>query len=151
MASVMETHLIWVEKLKERGETVLQPKYGKPMGSTDGYIKTQIPHKDAGCIFEDKHGTFGLFGDMGALPVTGIKWEDLGLCDARCYYEWMNPESYRPEPEANDILEIEFNDRPHGIVEDDAHENLLIIYENKRGETRVVSIPLEVIESWGRP
>ena len=94
--SVHEIHMEWVEKLKERGETILQPKYGKPMNRIDGYIKTENPFKNAGAIFQDKDGTFGLFCDMGALHITGIKWEDLGLCDARCWYEWMNPETYKP-------------------------------------------------------
>lgn len=93
----METHLEYVEKLKARGEIVLQPKVGKPMGHIEGYIKTQIPHKDAGSIFKDENGKYGLFGDMGALHVTGIEWCDLGLCDARCWYEWMSPESYEEE------------------------------------------------------
>ena len=91
----METHLDFVQKLKDRGEIVLQPKVEKPMDHIDGYIKTQIPHKDAGHIFKDKYGTFGLFGDMGYLHVTGIKWEDLGLCDSRCWYEWMDTDEYQ--------------------------------------------------------
>lgn len=94
MGSIRETHLELVQALIDRGEAILQPKYGKPMGSIEGYIKTQIPHKDAGAIFEDKDGTFGLFNDMGALHVTGIIWRDLGLCDSRCWYEWMDPEDY---------------------------------------------------------
>jgi hypothetical protein len=95
--SIMETHLDFVQKLKDRGEIVLQPKVEKPMDHIDGYIKTQIPHKDAGHIFKDKYGTFGLFGDMGYLHVTGIKWEDLGLCNSRCWYEWMDTESYEED------------------------------------------------------
>lgn len=98
MTSVRETHLKWVEKLFERGETVLQPKYREPSGRIDGYIKTQKPLKDAGAIFKHKDGTFGLFGDFGALHITGIEWEDLGLCDTRCWYEWMDPELYKPKP-----------------------------------------------------
>ena len=98
MTSVRDTHLEFVEKLKARGEIVVQPRFGKPTGTVQGYIKSQIQPKDVGSIFEDKYGTYGLFGDMGALHITGIKWEDLGLCDARCWYEWMDPETYRPEP-----------------------------------------------------
>ena len=90
MPSVMETHLKWVEKLKEQGQVVLQPEHSKPFGSIDGYIKTQVPHKDAGSIFQDKNGTFGLFMDMGCKIVEGIAWDDLGLCDSRCWYEWMD-------------------------------------------------------------
>ena len=97
MTSVRDTHLKWVKRLKGRGEKVLQPEYGTPMGIIEGYIKTRLPHKEVGSIFQDKEGTFGLFGDFGALHITGIKWDDLGLCDARCGYEWMNPESYMPK------------------------------------------------------
>lgn len=99
MKSIHETHLGWVEKLMERGETVLQPKYGEPMGSIKGHIKTQSQPKDVGSIFKDKNGTFGLFGDFGSLHTTGIEWDDLGLCDARCWYEWMDPETYHPKTE----------------------------------------------------
>ena len=94
MGSIHETHLKYVQALRDRGEMLLRPKVGEPIGSVEGYIKTQIPHKDAGAIFEDKNGKFGLFNDFGALHVTGICWEDLGLCDARCWYEWMSPETY---------------------------------------------------------
>jgi hypothetical protein len=90
--SIRETHLEYVQVLRDRGEEVLQPKYGKPMGSIRGYIKTQIPHRDAGAIFEDKDGNFGLFGELGSLYITGIAWDDLGLCDSSCWYEWMGPE-----------------------------------------------------------
>jgi len=97
--SIYEIHIEWVKKLKERGETVLQPQYGEPMNHISGYIKTENPPKNAGAIFQDKDGSFGLFGDMGALHITSIKWEDLGLCDARCWYEWMSPESYNKSKE----------------------------------------------------
>ena len=95
MTSIYEAHLKWVEKLKERGETVLQPKYKKPMNTINGYIKTENPTKSVGRIFKDKNGRFGLFGDFGAIHITGIEWEDLGLCDARCWYEWTNPKPYQ--------------------------------------------------------
>lgn len=99
MTSIYKTHLGWVKKLMECGETILQPKYCEPMGSIKGYIKTQYPHTDTGCIFQDKNGMFGLFGDFGSLHTTGIEWGDLGLCDARCWYEWMDPETYQPKTE----------------------------------------------------
>lgn len=111
MSSIRGTHLEWVQKLKDRGECVMQPRVGKPMNHIDGYIKNQIPHKDAGSIFKDKDGTFGLFGDMGALHVTGIEWEELGLCDSRCWYEWMSPETYttpkvEPHHECDTLIDI---------------------------------------------
>ena len=87
----------FVRMLEERGETVLQPKHSKPYGYIEGYIKTQKPHNDAGSIFQDKDGAFGLFGDFGAIHIVGIAWEDLGLCDSRCWYEWLDPASYQPK------------------------------------------------------
>ena len=92
MPTIHETHMIWVAQLKERGESVLQPKHSEPYNKIDGYIKTQNPLKDAGAIFQDNNGTFGLFGDFGATHIEGIAWEDLGLCDSRCWYEWMDTE-----------------------------------------------------------
>jgi hypothetical protein len=97
MGTILGNHLKYVQALRDRGECVLQPEVGEPTGRVEGYIKTQIPHKDAGSIFEDKDGKFGLFGDFGALHVTGICWEDLGLCDSKCWYEWMHTESMNPE------------------------------------------------------
>ena len=99
MPLIYENHIKWVTMLKDRGESILQPKYGKPNGNIRGYIKSQIPHKDVGAIFQDKNEAFGLFGDFGALHIRGIAWANLGLCDGKCYYEWLDPESYRPKEE----------------------------------------------------
>jgi len=93
--TIEENNLIYVQALRDRGEKVLKLKGGDAIGSIKGYIKTQIPHKDVGSIFKDKDGKFGLFGDMGTMHITGLNWDDLGLCDARCWYEWMNPEEYK--------------------------------------------------------
>lgn len=87
--TIHDNHMHWVKQLEKRGEVILMPN-GKPFGSVRGYDKTEIPRENAGAIFQDKNGTFGLFGDMGAMRITGIRWQDLGLCDAACWYEWMN-------------------------------------------------------------
>jgi len=87
--TIDSNHQHWVKQLEEQGTFILMPK-GDPSGTIYGYIMTDKPPKRAGAIFQDKDGTFGLFGDMGALHITGLKWEDLGLCDAKCRYEWMN-------------------------------------------------------------
>jgi len=87
--SIHEIHMEFVEKLKARGEKVLQSKKD-PMDKISGYDKTENPPKNAGAIYQDSKGTFGLFGDFGATHIEGIKWEDLGLCDARCWYEWID-------------------------------------------------------------
>jgi len=90
--TIDSNHTHWVKQLKAQGVNVLMP-IGEQMNRIKGYIKTENPHQNAGCIFQDDDGTFGLFGDMGATNITGIKWEDLGLCDARCWYEWMDTTS----------------------------------------------------------
>lgn len=89
--SLYEVHREWVKELLTRGEKVLQPKTRDPHGSIWGYVKTQIPRKDAGTICKnEKDGTFEIFCDMCQYGVTGLKLEDIGLCDAKCWYEWMD-------------------------------------------------------------
>lgn len=146
MGSIMETHLGYVQALRDRGEIVLHPKCDKSTGIIEGYIKTQIPHKDAGAIFKDKNGKFGLFGDMGALHVTGICWEDLGLCDSRCWYEWMSPESYTPEisdkysqPSVQNALNIRASeiwdgDRIQNVFIEEAAEAIQATIHLRRGK-----------------
>ena len=84
--SIHEIHLGFVDLLKARGEEVVQPR-GKPMGSIDGYDKT-IGLISAGSIYYKKEdGTYELLQDMLTHAYTGVKLENLGLCDARCWYE----------------------------------------------------------------
>jgi len=88
--SLWEIHQEWVNELLKRGEKILQPK-GNPHGNVWGYVKTQIPHKDAGTIYKNENmGTFEILCDMCQYGVTGLKLEDIGLCDAKCWYEWMD-------------------------------------------------------------
>lgn len=103
MTSVYETHMYYVNILLEEGEEVLQPEFGKSMDKINGYIKTQIPNKDAGSIFQDEDGTFGLFIDMGTKIIKGLEWQELGLCDSRCWYEWMSPETYQPKSKLKEL------------------------------------------------
>ena len=98
--SIRETHLEYVQALRDRGEAVLQPKIRKPFGRIDGYVKSHVPHIHVGAIFQDDEGTFGLRGDMGVVYVIGIKWEDLGLCDAYCWYEWTYLSNHSARVEA---------------------------------------------------
>ena len=146
MGSILDTHLKYVQALRDRGEIVLKPKYREPMRRIEGYIKTQIPHKDVGAIFQDKDGKFGLFGDMGTLHVTGIEWCDLGLCDSRCWYEWMNPESYQDEvskkyaqPSVQNALNIRASElldaeRINLLSIEEAAEVILAIIHYRRGK-----------------
>lgn len=84
--TIREIHLGFVELLKVRGEEVVQPR-GKPMCVTYGYDKT-IGLISAGSIFYKKEdGTYDLLQDHLVHAYTGVKLENLGLCDARCWYE----------------------------------------------------------------
>ncbi len=96
--SIYDNHLGFVEQLKARGEQVVQPR-GEPMGHIKGYDKT-IGLISAGTIAVYKQGsynasdldlgvvgTFDLLQDMCTHAYTGVRGEDLGLCDARCWYE----------------------------------------------------------------
>lgn len=85
-----EIHQGWVEELLKRGEKVLQPKKGNPYGTIWGYAKIQIPHKDAGTIFKNENGTFEILCDMCQHGISELKLEDIGLCDAKCWYEWID-------------------------------------------------------------
>lgn len=89
--SLWEIHLEWVEKLLERGEEVLQPKIEEDCGTIWGYVKTQIPPRYAGTIYKnEKDGTFEIHCDLCQYGIVGLKIEDIGLCDANCWYEWMD-------------------------------------------------------------
>jgi len=93
--SIYDIHLEFVEQLKARGEQVVQPR-GEPMGPIKGYDKT-IGLISAGTIAVYKQGAytndyldleaFDLIQDMCTHVYTGVKGGDLGLCDARCWYE----------------------------------------------------------------
>lgn len=84
--TIREIHLGFVELLKVRGGEVVQPR-GKPMCITYGYDKT-IGLISAGYIFYKKEdGTYDLLQDHLVHAYTGVKLENLGLCDARCWYE----------------------------------------------------------------
>jgi len=95
--SLWEIHQGWVGELLKRGEKVLQPEGGNPHGSIWGYVKTQIPHKDAGTIFKREDGTFEILCDMCQYGVTGLKLKEIGLCDAKCWYEWMDKDKCETE------------------------------------------------------
>ncbi len=96
--SLWEIHKEWVGELIKRGEDVLQPKIGGSHGKIWGYVKTQIPHKDAGTIYKnEKDGTFEILCDMCQYGVTGLKIEEIGLCDAKCWYEWMDENKCKGE------------------------------------------------------
>ncbi len=96
--SLWQIHQEWVEELLRRGENVLQPKRGGPHGSIWGYVKTQIPHKDAGTIYKNEDdSTFEILCDMCQYGVTGLKLEEIGLCDAKCWYEWMDENKCKTE------------------------------------------------------
>lgn len=89
--SIYEMHSEFVKQLLERGEKVLQPTKEKPYGTILGYVKG-IKNPPAGYIIQDKDGTFGLYHDFFAHSYGNIKWNDIGLCDSRCWFEWRDSE-----------------------------------------------------------
>jgi hypothetical protein len=96
--SMWQIHQEWVNELLARGEKVLQPKTGNPHGSIWGYIKSQVPHKDAGTIYKNRdNGMFEIYCDMCQYGVVGLNIEDIGLCDAKCWYEWIDDKVYNIE------------------------------------------------------
>lgn len=135
MFSVYETHMYYVNILLEEGEEVLQPEFGKPMNKIHGYIKTQIPHKDAGSIFQDENGTFGLFIVMGAKIIKGLEWQELGLCDSRCRYEWMSPETYQSKSKSKELTKDTIMDDKLDIIE-------MMDKINKKGTPETIAMGL---------
>ncbi len=114
--SIYDTHLHFVELLKARGEKVVQPR-GEPMGHIKGYDKT-IGLISTGTIAVYKQGaytndldleavsTFDLLQDMCTHAYTGVKGEDLGLCDAKCWYEAIG-DKRRAEKQAATLPRVE--------------------------------------------
>ncbi len=87
--SMPELHLDWVERLKQRGEKIVEPAENA-MGSIYGYDKTK-GLKSAGTIFRTRDGVFELLQDVN-LKGYVVEWGDLGLCDAKCWYEALDAE-----------------------------------------------------------
>ena len=96
MESMHDIHMEFVCELLRQGEKILQPKE-KPHGTIRGYVKNENPHKHAGIIFRNKDGTFEILCDMLQYGVTGLRLEDIGLCDSKCWYEWIDENRQREE------------------------------------------------------
>ncbi len=107
--SIYDIHMELVEKLKERGEEVVQPK-GKSMNHIKAYDKI-IGLKSAGTIIKKEDGTFYLGQDMLQSGYE-VKWNDLGLCDARCWYEALDEqgEKEREKYAVGKLKEVELKD-----------------------------------------
>ena len=79
------------------------PTNGEPIGGTPlGYVKN-IDNPPAGYIYRNKYGKYELHFDHLQAAYTGIDWIDIGLCDARCWYEWRETEANKRQAEYNDI------------------------------------------------
>ena len=91
--SLYDIHNDFVTELFKRGESILMPTKDKPMGGTPlGYIKN-VCNPPAGYIYRNKDGRYELHYDHLQASYTHIDWEDIGLCDARCWYEWRDAEA----------------------------------------------------------
>lgn len=93
--SLWDIHQKYVSILLYRGEEVLQPKDRSPVGMIWGYAKTQEPHKDAGFIYKREDDTFEILCDICQYSISDLKLEDIGLCDAKCWYEWVEEDRER--------------------------------------------------------
>lgn len=138
--SLSEIHEEWVKELLRRGEKVLQPKDGSAHGTIRGYIKNQIPHKDAGIIHKSKDGTFEILCDMCQYGITGLRLEDIGLCDAKCWYEWMEEDRER------DKDDIESGKRPEYCSLDLKHVKIEDLVEELTSREEVT---MQTV-SWGK-
>lgn len=114
--SLYEIHMEFVERLKQRGEKVLQPMRGKPFGTILGYVKG-MEHPVAGFISRDEDGTFGLHSEFFAHSYGNIKWKDLGICDSKCWYEWREEESLSSENKKGKkrYIEITFANKQEAV------------------------------------
>lgn len=83
----------FVTELFKRGESILMPTKGEPIGGTPlGYVKN-VDNPTAGYIYRNKYSKYELHYDHLQASFTGIDWKDIGLCDARCLYEWREAEA----------------------------------------------------------
>ena len=100
--SLYDIHIEFVTELFKRGESILMSIKGKPMGGAPlGYVKN-VDNPPAGYIFRNKYGKYELHYDHLQASFTGIDWKDIGLCDARCWYEWREAEANTRKGEYKD-------------------------------------------------
>ena len=70
----------------DAGEKILQPR-GKPHDHILAYLKNEHPPRHYGHIRKGKDSHFEMLYHLTALPLTGIKQSELGLCDAQVWEE----------------------------------------------------------------
>ena len=97
--SVADIGNYYIELLRERGEEVVMPQYTKPFGIIDACAKNEtIPHAGIPLPWkkkfvevkdiDPKDVEFELYGNMGYYSAGPYKWEELGLSNSACWYEW---------------------------------------------------------------
>ncbi len=138
--TLWEIHQEYVKELLKRGEKVLQPKDMSPVGMIWGYVKTQEPHKDAGLICKREDGTFEILCNMCQYGISGLKLEDIGLCDAKCWYEWIYEDRER------DKIEIGKGKMPEHCSLDLKHVNIEDLVEEL---TSREGVTMQTV-SWGK-
>ena len=100
--SLYDIHMEFVAELFKRGEPILMPTKGKLMGGTPlGYVKN-VGNPPAGYIYRNRDGKYELHYDHLQASYTGLDWKNIGLCDARCWFEWRETEANMRQGEYKD-------------------------------------------------
>lgn len=103
--SLYDIHMEFVAELLKRGETILMPKKGEPIGGTPlGYVKSG-DNPPAGYIYKNRNGKYELHYNLFQSSYTDIYWEDIGLCDARCWNEWTEAKAKIISGEYKDVVD----------------------------------------------
>lgn len=77
-----------VQKLKEKGEPIFNPTHRSAINEyrslPDVYVKSmKFPSEEfnCGCPVEGQDGTYSICGEHLTWVISGLKFEELGLCD----------------------------------------------------------------------
>lgn len=116
--NLYEIHTSYVEELKKCGEKIVHCPSREPDVAIYvlGYDKI-AGYKTAGYIYRNEDGPEGEF-ELHQDHLAGIhpvRWADIGLCDARCWYAAMDKgiQDANKEQATNDISEL--RDFPESI------------------------------------
>ncbi len=83
-----------VQQLKEKGEPIFNPTHESAINKfrslPDVYVKSmKFPSEEfkCGCPVRDQDGTYSICGEHLTWIISGLKFEELGLCDPIIVHE----------------------------------------------------------------